>query len=60
VTDRDLTLADQLSQPGSGGSGRPAILRSLVIGDQLWTLSKVGLQATGLSRWTRWPGLPLT
>jgi uncharacterized secreted protein with C-terminal beta-propeller domain len=40
VTD-DLTLTDQLSQP--------AILRSLVIGNELWTLSKTGLQASDVS-----------
>jgi uncharacterized secreted protein with C-terminal beta-propeller domain len=40
VTD-DLTLADQVDQP--------ALFRSLVIGNELWTLSKAGLRASDLS-----------
>jgi uncharacterized secreted protein with C-terminal beta-propeller domain len=40
VTD-DLTLADRISQP--------EILRSLVIGSELWTLSESGLQASNVS-----------
>jgi uncharacterized secreted protein with C-terminal beta-propeller domain len=40
VTD-DLTLTDRLDQP--------ALLRSLVVGTELWTLSKAGLRASDLS-----------
>ena len=50
VTD-DLTLADQLDQP--------ALLRSLVVGDELWTLSRSGLRASALSTLEQLAWVPL-
>jgi uncharacterized secreted protein with C-terminal beta-propeller domain len=50
VTD-DLKPAEQLNQP--------ALLRSLVIGDELWTLSKAGLRASNLSTMDQVAWVPL-
>jgi len=50
VTD-DITLADQLDQP--------ALIRSLVVGTELWTLSKAGLRASDLSTMNQLAWVPL-
>jgi uncharacterized secreted protein with C-terminal beta-propeller domain len=50
VTD-ELTPADRLDQP--------ALLRSLVVGDELWTLSKAGLRASDLSTMDQRAWVPL-
>ena len=50
VTD-DLTLADQVDQP--------ALFRSLVIGSELWTLSRAGLRASDLSTMDQLAWVPL-
>jgi uncharacterized secreted protein with C-terminal beta-propeller domain len=50
VTD-DLTPAARLDQP--------ALLRSLVVGDELWTLSKSGLRASDLSTMDQLAWVPL-
>jgi uncharacterized secreted protein with C-terminal beta-propeller domain len=51
VTD-DLKLTEQFGQPGT--------LRSLVIGDELWTMSKTGLTAFDLSTMEQRAALTLT
>ena len=51
VTD-DLALTDRVEQPTTAGA-QPMILRSLVVGDVLWTLSDAGLQASNLSTMDR-------
>jgi len=51
VTD-DITLAEQLDQP--------ALLRSLVVGNELWTLSKAGLRASDLSTMKQLAWVPLS
>jgi uncharacterized secreted protein with C-terminal beta-propeller domain len=51
VTD-DITLADQLDQP--------ALLRSLVVGTELWTLSETGLRASDLSTMNQLAWVPLS
>ncbi|GAA3349719.1 hypothetical protein GCM10020358_72890 [Amorphoplanes nipponensis] len=50
VTD-DITLVDQLDQP--------ALLRSLVVGHDLWTLSDAGLRASDLSTMEQVGWVPL-
>jgi uncharacterized secreted protein with C-terminal beta-propeller domain len=50
VTD-DLTVADRLDQP--------ALLRSLVIGTELWTLSRAGLRASDVSTMDQLAWVPL-
>ena len=50
VTD-DLTPADELDQP--------ALLRSMVVGSELWTLSKAGLRASDLSTMDQLAWVPL-
>jgi uncharacterized secreted protein with C-terminal beta-propeller domain len=50
VTD-DLTPAERLDQP--------ALLRSLVVGSELWTLSKTGLRASDLSTMDQRAWVPL-
>ncbi|RSM50373.1 benzoate transporter [Actinoplanes sp. ATCC 53533] len=51
VTD-DITLADQLDQP--------ELLRSLVVGTELWTLSQTGLRASDLSTMDQLAWVPLS
>jgi hypothetical protein len=50
VTDTGITAAGSIAQPVVGRRGTPdTVLRSLVIGDVLWTVSHSGLQASSLS-----------
>jgi uncharacterized secreted protein with C-terminal beta-propeller domain len=58
VTDNGLTRVGSITQPATGGA-TPPIRRSLVIGDELWTLSDVGLQANELSTLRKLGWLPI-
>ena len=59
VTDTGLTRVGVISQPTTAGA-TPTIRRSLVVGDVLWTLSDVGLQASDLSTLRMLQWLPVT
>jgi uncharacterized secreted protein with C-terminal beta-propeller domain len=63
VTDNGLERIAMIQQPGNnhpkaGQERFPAIDRTLVIGDVLWTLSSAGLQASNLSSLDRVGWLP--
>jgi uncharacterized secreted protein with C-terminal beta-propeller domain len=50
ITETGITQAGSIAQPVVGPRGTPSsVLRSLVIGDVLWTVSHSGLQASNLS-----------
>jgi uncharacterized secreted protein with C-terminal beta-propeller domain len=49
VTDAGLTRIGEVSQPRRAEGYAGTIRRSLVVGDVLWTMSELGLQASSLS-----------
>ncbi|GAB1688466.1 beta-propeller domain-containing protein [Krasilnikovia sp. M28-CT-15] len=58
VTDGGLTEVGRIAQPRVVDAVAPAVRRTLVVGDVLWTVSDSGLQASGLSTMDRLAWLP--
>jgi uncharacterized secreted protein with C-terminal beta-propeller domain len=61
VGDRDLTVLGTIRNPGRSRIGyRTGIERTLVIGDELWTMSSSGLQASDLHTLARRGWVPFS